>query len=64
MDKELYINNSGYMDPTAAVAIDNADNIARRKKLLKAIFCMCEASGFYLEERIVLRDLKTGKVWR
>lgn len=27
-------------------------------------FDMCELAGFHLEERIVLRDEQTGKIWR
>jgi hypothetical protein len=36
----------------------------RFKKLLAMIFKSCEKMGFRLEGRIVLKDKKTGKVWR
>lgn len=36
----------------------------RLKKLLKTIYAMCELADFHLEERIVLRDMRTGKIWR
>lgn len=56
-------NASGYSDPTAYKAITSAD-AERFHKLLNTIFTICELSGFHLEERIVLKDTQTGKVWR
>lgn len=66
-------NHEGYSDPTAYEAIKeydlslmtgkNADD-ERFHKLLNTIFTICELSGFHLEERIVLKDTQTGKVWR
>lgn len=58
-------NAEGYDSPTEYAAIKNLEKEeARFKKLLKTIFCVCELAGFEVEERIVVRDLKTGKVWR
>lgn len=59
-------NGSGYYDPTAWKAIKNidGDDEERFHKLLHTIFNICELSGFRIEERIVLKDLKTNKVWR
>lgn len=64
-------NGSGYFDPTAYEAIKNLDGSAcpgsedaRFHKLLDAIFNICELSGFHIEERIVIRDKITGKIWR
>lgn len=60
-------NSEGYTDPTAYGAIKNADaslDDGRFYKVLDVIFRICEISGFHLEERIVLKDLKTGKIWR
>lgn len=61
-------NASGYMDLTAYEAIENVDREAdaekRYKKLLSTIFYICDLAGFHIEERIVIRDKKTGKVWR
>lgn len=62
-DRDLRKNLEGYPDPTAYEAIKNLDN-ERFHKLLHTIFDMCELAGFHLEERIVLRDEQTGKVWR
>ena len=36
----------------------------RHKRLLKSIFVLCDLAGFKIENRVVLRDKKTGKVWR
>lgn len=61
-------NASGYMDPTAYKAISKVDQEAdaenRLKKLLTTIFYICDLAGFHIEERLVIKDKKTGKVWR
>lgn len=61
-------NSSGCWDLTAYQAIRNVDREAdaerRYKKLLSAIFCICDLAGFHIEERLVIRDKKTNKVWR
>lgn len=60
-------NSEGYTDPTAYGAMKNVDastDDGRFHKLLDVIFRVCEISGFHLEERIVLKDVKTGKIWR
>ena len=66
-DPEKY-NASGYKDLTAYHAIKNVEAEemadARYRKLLATIFSICELAGFHLEDRIVLKDKKTGKVWR
>lgn len=36
----------------------------RFHKLLDTIFTLCELSDFHIEERIVIKDKRTGKVWR
>lgn len=57
-------NSSGCKDLTAYKAIENIESEERLRKLLKKIFRLCELYGFHLEERLVLRDKKTGKIWR
>ena len=61
-------NASGYMDLTAYEAIRNVDREAdaekRYKKLLSTIFYICDLAGFHIEGRLVIKDKKTGKVWR
>lgn len=64
-DEDIRKNASGYSDPTAYQAIKNVDGDDEKfHKLLDTIFNLCELSGFHLEERIVLRDKNTGKVYR
>lgn len=58
-------NKSGAYDPTAAKAIAHITKDERRfKKLLGTVFNMCELAGFHLEERLVVKDKRTGKIWR
>lgn len=66
-DDDIRKNASGYSDPTAYQAIkniENEDEDDKFHKLLDTIFNICELSGFHLEERIVLKDKNTGKVYR
>ncbi len=58
------LNKSGCKDLTAYKAIENIESEERLKKLLAEIFRNCERYGFHLEDRVILRDKKTGKVWR
>lgn len=60
-DKENY---EGYSDSTAYHAIQNAEDYDRFRRVLGLIFSICELSGFHLEEHVVLRDRKTGKIYR
>lgn len=63
--KNNYKNQEGYSDPTLAEAIKNIEAEARRVDwVLKVIYSVCELAGYKVEGRIVLRDQKTGKVWR
>ena len=58
-------NVEGYSDPTAYEAIKNIESDeARFQKLLTAIFSICDLAGFHIEERVVIKDLKSGKVYR
>ena len=61
-------NASGYIDMTAYEAIKRADSDADAEKrfraLLQTIFYICELAGFRIENRIELKDKKTGKIWR
>lgn len=61
----LYKNASGCDDPTAYKAIKTVQqDEARFRKLMETIFNICELSGFHLEGRIVVKDKKTGRIWR
>lgn len=66
-------NGSGYFDPTAHKAIKNVIKDEHKKEpnpdqrfndFLNAIFTICELSDFHIEERIVVKDKRTGKIWR
>lgn len=69
-----YRNPEGYPDPTAYNAMNNVEKEPELKvstedderfhKLLNTIFTLCELAGFHIEGRIVIRDCKTGKIWR
>lgn len=70
-----YRNSEGYPDPTAYSAINNVEKTPvenktspedeeRFRKLLNTIFTICELAGFHIEGRIVIKDCKTGKIWR
>lgn len=64
-----YFNGSHYVDSTAHDAIKNIENQEayaemRYKTFIKTIFNICKLSGFYIENRLELKDLKTGKTWR
>ena len=71
-DNDIKKNGSGYYDPTAYNAIKNVANKERSfdksdeefYKLLNSIFDICELAGFHIENRIVLREKETGKIWR
>lgn len=58
-------NSEGYPDLTAYEAMRSADiDHERFQKLLDTIFSICELAGFHIEGRIVIKDKKTGKIWR
>ena len=61
-------NEEGYMDLTPHDAIENIDREAKEKarvaKLIHTVQYICSIAGFYVDERIVLRDKVTGRVWR
>ncbi len=62
---DLRRNDEGYLDLTAYEAMRNIERDEDRfHKLLDTIFALCELSDFHIEERIVIKDKRTGKVWR
>ena len=64
-DKDIKKNKDGYSDPTPyAVMKKEQRDEERFQRLLATIFYICENAGFHIEERIVVRDLRTGKVYR
>lgn len=65
MDEDLKKNAEGYPDPTPYQAIVNIESEHERyRKVIGCILRICELSGFELEERIVLKDKRTGRIWR
>ena len=62
-DRELRKNGEGYTDPTAYEVLKKMDEEERFHKLLNTIFYLCDLAGFHLENRIVLKDNKTGRIW-
>lgn len=70
MDKRK-LNASGCKDMTPFLAIENINreekedrDEARFKRLLATIFYLCDLAGFNIENRIEIRDKRTGKVWK
>ena len=67
-------NADGYNDPTVDKAFSNVlkkpaseqelKALARLKKLMRFLRFTAGEFGFEIEERIVLRDQRTGKIWR
>lgn len=57
-------NAEGYYDPTVHEAMKNIEREDRFRKLLDTIFALCELSDFHIEERMVIKDKRTGKIWR
>lgn len=70
-----YLDPTAYqaiMNADAVSSMEKADRFKCREKdsedrlnkLLAAIFAICDAADFHIEERIVVKDKRTGKVWR
>lgn len=58
-------NASGYYDATAWAAMkDEEKERIKFQRLIKTIFYICDLAGFHVEERIVLKDRNTGRIWR
>lgn len=43
---------------------DRPKDEIRFRKFLNTLFCLCELSGYHLEERVIVKDMRTGKIWR
>lgn len=64
-EDDIKVNGSGVKDPTASKAITKVDKEQERfHAFLNLLFSLCELSGYHIEERIIVKDLKTGRVWR
>lgn len=60
-------NKSGCLDLTAYEAIRRADielEHERLHKMIDILHTVCELNDFHIMEHVVLKDKRTGKVWR
>jgi hypothetical protein len=61
-------NAEGYPDPTAYEAIKRIEysdpEATHFYRVIGCIRRIVELSGYTLEEKVVLRDVRTGKIWR
>lgn len=65
MKKSEKYNQSGCLDLTPYTAIKHIESEEKRlKKLLATIFYIIDIAGYTVEDRIILKDKRTGKVWR
>lgn len=70
----IHKNAEGYADPTVGQAEENLRNAQKMREisdkavtvslLAHTVRQIAELAGFEVVERIVLREKKTGKVWR
>ena len=64
-DRDIKYNKEGYLNPTAYKVLKKDQREEERfKRLMATIFYICENAGFHIEERIVIRDKRTGRIWR
>lgn len=64
-DNDIRVNKEGYKDPTVHKVLKKEQLEEERfKRLMATIFYICENAGFHIEERIVIKDLRTGRIWR
>lgn len=64
-DDDIRVNGSGCKDPTAYHVLKKEQLEEERfKRLMATIFYICENAGFHIEERVVIRDKRTGRIWR
>ena len=61
---DIQKNAEGYSDPTAYQVLKREQEEERFKRLMATIFYICENAGFHIEERIVIKDKRTGRIWR
>ena len=56
--------NRFFDSDTWANMSDEEKEHVRFQRLIKTIFYIADLAGFHIEERIVLKDKYSGKVWR
>ena len=60
-------NNEHYPDPTAGIALRNLkrDPDAERAKVtIRSIRMIVQKQGFALVDRVKIKDIKTGKIYK
>ena len=64
-EDDLKRNASGYIDPTAYIAITNIDNEQKRfKQLIRTIVYICDLAGFEIQGKITLKNRRSGRLWK
>lgn len=65
-EKDLKYNGQHYIDLTAYDAIKHMDSEENERfnKTLHILKSICDIAGFSIENRIILKDNKTGRIWR
>lgn len=63
-DDDIRKNGEGYSDPTAYQVLKREQEEERFRRLMATIFYICENAGFHIEERLVIKDKRTGRIWR
>jgi len=63
-DDDIRVNGEGYSDPTAYQVLKREQEEERFRRLMATIFYICENAGFHIEERLVIKDKRTGRIWR
>lgn len=60
----MYKNSEGYPAPTEGEAIRNADKPPEDcKRAIRMMLFVASCMGYHVENKIVLKDIKTGHVW-
>lgn len=62
-------NQEGYVDPTASIAVgqmsrEENEVDKRAYDLIKVLKYIIRAAGFELMERVQVKDIKTGRVYK
>lgn len=63
-DNDIRLNGEGYSDPTTYQVLKREQEEERFRRLMATIFYICENAGFHIEERLVIKDKRTGRIWR
>lgn len=63
-NRKPWQNQSGLHDPTAYAATKPTEDEIRVAKLCTAIRNIADLTGFEIMNRMEIRDLKTGKIYK